>query len=71
MRIVPPVVMIALCLLASAAEAAGFRFIDVPADAEGPALSGALWYPCAESPGRTQFGPYVLPVGQLVGAVHP
>src|ERR1700730_3069733 len=46
------VVVIALCLTATLAQAAGFRFIDVPADADGPALKGAMWYPCAEPPGE-------------------
>jgi hypothetical protein len=32
---------IALCLTTTLAQAAGFRFIEVPADADGPALRGA------------------------------
>ena len=43
-------VVIALCLTAPFAHAAGFRFIEAPADADGPALKGAMWYPCAEPP---------------------
>jgi hypothetical protein len=42
----------ALCLATTLAQAAGFRFIEVPADAAGPALTGAMWYPCAEPPGE-------------------
>jgi predicted dienelactone hydrolase len=34
----------------------GFRFLDVPADADGPALDGAMWYPCAEPPGEIDLG---------------
>jgi predicted dienelactone hydrolase len=34
----------------------GFRFLDVPADAEGPALDGAMWYPCSEPPGEIDLG---------------
>jgi hypothetical protein len=30
------------CLAAAMAEAAGFSFIDIPADASGPALTGAV-----------------------------
>jgi len=30
------------------AQAAGFRFIEVPADAYSPVLKGAIWYPCPE-----------------------
>jgi predicted dienelactone hydrolase len=37
----------ACCVAASMAQAAGFRFIDVPADGDGPALTGAVWSPCA------------------------
>lgn len=28
-------------------QAAGLKFIDIPADDQGPALTGAAWYPCA------------------------
>jgi predicted dienelactone hydrolase len=42
-------VVVALCLVIPAlAQAAGFRFIQVPADSAGPALEGAMWYPCAK-----------------------
>jgi len=74
MRLLPVVVAIALCALATPSCAAGFRFIDVPADADGPALSGGLWYPCAEPPGTMRLGPYVLPVTTdcpLNGGKHP
>jgi len=67
-------IAMALCTLATPSLAAGFRFIDVPADAEGPALTGALWYPCAEPPGRMPFGPYILHVSKdcpLSGEKHP
>jgi predicted dienelactone hydrolase len=37
------------------AEAAGFRFIDIPADASGPALTGAVWSPCAAPPQEIKF----------------
>jgi predicted dienelactone hydrolase len=73
MRILQPVLAMAFCILATPSFAAGFRFIDVPADAEGPALTGALWYPCAEPPGQMSFGPYDLPVSKdcpLSGEKH-
>jgi len=35
------------CLAAPFAQAAGFTTIEVPADAQGPALHGAVWTPCA------------------------
>jgi predicted dienelactone hydrolase len=74
MRILQPVLAIALCALAMPSFAAGFRFIDVPADAEGPAMTGAIWYPCAEPLGTMRYGPYVLPVSKdcpLSGEKHP
>jgi predicted dienelactone hydrolase len=74
MRILPAVIAIALFALATPSFASGFRFIDVPADAEGTAITGALWYPCAESPGTVRFGPYVLPVTKdcpISGESHP
>src|SRR5579872_4178914 len=64
----------ALCALASAAEAAGFRFIEVPADAQGPKIGAALWYPCAAPAGRLELGPFILPVVKdcpLPGQKHP
>ena len=36
--------VIALSLTTTLAHGAGLRAIDVPADAEGPALAGAIWY---------------------------
>jgi predicted dienelactone hydrolase len=53
---------ITLCLAATLAQAAGFRFIEVPADTAGPALRGAMWYPCAEPPGGIHLGSVTLPV---------
>ena len=50
-----------LLLAATLAHAAGFRWIDIPADAEGPAMQGAMWYPCAEPPGEFHVGKRTLP----------
>jgi predicted dienelactone hydrolase len=55
------VVVSALCFIATFAQAAGFRLIEVPVDAGGPALKGAMWYPCAAPPGEIQLGPLTLP----------
>jgi predicted dienelactone hydrolase len=52
--------VITLCFMATLAHAAGFRFIEVPADADGPALKGAMWYPCGRPPGEFQIGPFTL-----------
>jgi hypothetical protein len=40
----------------------GFRFIEVPADADGPAVKGAMWYPCSEPPGEITLDSYTLSV---------
>jgi len=44
-----------VCCAAPMAQAAGLRFIDIPADAGGPALSGAVWSPCAAPPQETKL----------------
>jgi len=48
--------LLSLALLAPAAQAAGLRLIDVPADTAGPALTGAVWTPCASSITSMTFG---------------
>ncbi|WP_306555440.1 dienelactone hydrolase [Acidovorax sp.] len=50
----------ALCGATTLAHAAGFAFIEVPADKDGPALRGAVWSPCSTSPGRIDLAPLVL-----------
>jgi predicted dienelactone hydrolase len=52
---------IILCLTATLAQAAGLRSIDISADAGGPALSGAVWYPCAQPAGMADVGKISLP----------
>jgi len=47
--------VIIACFAAPMADAAGFRFIDIPADASGPALTGAVWSPCAAPPQEIKF----------------
>jgi predicted dienelactone hydrolase len=34
----------------------GFRFIEVPADVDGPAVEGAMWCACREPPGEVDLG---------------
>jgi predicted dienelactone hydrolase len=53
--------VIAFCLTATLAQAAGLRFVEVPANADGPALKGAMWYPCSEPPGEIVVGNITLP----------
>jgi predicted dienelactone hydrolase len=52
---------IILCLTATLAQAAGLRAIDIPADAGGPALTGAMWYPCSQPAGMVELGKVSLP----------
>ena len=52
----------ALCLAPALSNAAGFAFIDVPADTDGPALHGAVWTPC-DAPAK----PIVLDTLVLAG----
>lgn len=49
-----------LCLLATLAQAAGFSFIEVPADGNGPALRGAVWSPCEAPAGKIALDPLVI-----------
>jgi len=48
MRLVAIIALLTVCAGATGAEAAGFRFIEVPAAEDAPAMHGAMWYPCAE-----------------------
>jgi predicted dienelactone hydrolase len=50
-----------LCLTAAAAQSAGLRLIDVPADAEGPALAGAVWSPCTAPAQQAVLGDDAVP----------
>ena len=50
-----------LCSGAIAAQAAGFRLIDIPADGDRPAIHGATWAPCAEPAGEIKLGSVTLP----------
>jgi hypothetical protein len=45
-----------LGLTATLAQAAGFRFIEVPADADGPLLNGAMWYLARSRRTRSSLG---------------
>lgn len=49
----------AVCLSTTPAQAAGLRFIEVPADAAGPALRGAVWYPCEAPAAPLALGPAI------------
>ena len=61
MRFLRLVVTIALCLAAIGARAAGFQFIDIPAEGDAPALHGAVWSPCAAPAGDIKLSNITLP----------
>lgn len=50
MRLFAMLIVVIAWMASPKAEAAGFRFIDIPADENGPALTGAVWSPCLETP---------------------
>src|SRR5579872_431743 len=52
---------VGFCLTATLAQAAGLRSIDIPASADGPAIHGLIWYPCAETPGEIRVDIFILP----------
>jgi predicted dienelactone hydrolase len=52
-----------LCLLATVStvsHAAGFKFLQIPADSNGPALKAIVWTPCAAAAQQIPVGPFVL-----------
>jgi predicted dienelactone hydrolase len=55
-RLIP----LALLLTATLAHAAGFRFIEAPAGADGLALKGAMWSPCSAAPAEIDLGNVTL-----------
>src|SRR4029450_5299060 len=50
MRLSAVLAVVVACFASAKAEAAGLRFIDIPADANGPALTGAGLSPCDQAP---------------------
>ena len=56
MRLSAVLVVVVACIASAKAEAAGFQFIDIPADANGPALTGAVWSPCDQPPQQMRVG---------------
>jgi predicted dienelactone hydrolase len=56
------ILTLALLFPATLAQAAGFRFIEVPAGAEGTVpLTGAMWSPCSQPPTEVDLGDITLP----------
>src|ERR1700730_11315054 len=42
----------------------GFQVLEVPADADGPTLDGAMWYPCSEPPAEIDLGEITAKFGR-------
>lgn len=61
MRLLLTLLVLLLSSAIPEAQAAGFRLIDIPADADGPALHGAMWYPCAAPAGTIDLDNITLP----------
>lgn len=53
-------VLLGLILPVPAAWAAGIQALSVPSDGFSPALSGAVWYPCAVAPTTMKLGPFLV-----------
>lgn len=52
----PRILLIVLCLLTSVAHAAGSQLLRVPPSDGRPALTGMVWYPCADDVGASAAG---------------
>jgi len=57
------ILMVFYCLSITISQAAGIKFVQVPADANGPALKAIVWTPCAAASHEIPIGPYIL-IGQ-------
>ena len=60
MRVSVAALAAALCLTAAVVHAAGLQLIELPADG-GPALSGAVWSPCAARAQEVLLGSMAVP----------
>jgi predicted dienelactone hydrolase len=60
MRLIKAFVAAAFCATAPFAQAAGLRFIEVPADSAGPMFRAAIWSPCREPPGEVKLRRTIL-----------
>jgi predicted dienelactone hydrolase len=49
--------LLAAVIISAPAAAAGLKFLTIPADASGPTITVALWYPSADNPSPVTIGP--------------
>jgi predicted dienelactone hydrolase len=65
------VAAIGVCLAATLAQAAGLQPVEIPADASGPAMRGAIWYPCTEPAGEVRLDIFTWKDCPLLGEKLP
>ena len=51
-------------VMSAPAAAADLKLLAVPADASGPAITVAVWYPSADKPSSIMFGPFTALAAQ-------
>jgi predicted dienelactone hydrolase len=56
--------LLAAVIMSAPAAAAGLKFLTVPADASGPAIIVAVWYPSDDKPSPVTFGPFTVLAAQ-------
>src|SRR5215831_13870934 len=56
--------LLAAVIVSAPAAAAGLKFFTVPADASGPAITVAVWYPTADKPSPVTSGPFTVLAAQ-------
>jgi predicted dienelactone hydrolase len=56
--------LLAAVITIAPAAAAGLKLLNVPADARGPAITVAVWYPSADKPSPVTFDPFTLLAAQ-------
>jgi predicted dienelactone hydrolase len=52
--------LLAAVITSAPAAAAGLKLVTVPADASGPAITVAVWYPSLDKPSPVTFGPFTV-----------
>jgi predicted dienelactone hydrolase len=56
--------LLAAVVMSAPAAAAGLKFLTVPADASGPVITVAVWYPSSDKPSPVTFGPFTVLAAQ-------
>lgn len=51
-------------LTAACSHAAGFRFLEIPAEGSNREIKGAVWYPCNQASAEMMVGPYRMLVAK-------